>query len=616
MSSENKVIDTQSQIKVEFGINGTSDFHGGQSRNYDPAWWHLEMLRAFEDHISPPTQPAPPKKPRTGWTPTFATPTESFNQKVVNPEKFQRSMSGTFRLIKDLPVDPSSFDINWMLATHELSKLIIPSDRATTSCKAEDLAVVKPKKQRQSAGDALPITDSALAGRQLRGRKAKVADHSGSTSDAETASIMSDLSKADRRRTIGDVPLAEQAPKEPVARRRSSRRSSIAPDFEPASQSTESVPPVPPIPSLPPPTQKTKATPRSPRSKKTKAPPPLPSVAAHTIPPPSFAAPPAVLVQGKAQTDIATGNMEGNGTALQDMDQLTSAVKRITLKVGSREEHDRKQKEREQAESKARAEKKPRKLGIPKPKAVAGESTNKPGQGINHKAAATPIATQQSLPAQAGLSAKPANGLVAEVHNDARPPPAIASDPSAFANEERSRDNNGHTDGQPSTAPLVPTSLSTPGNDIRPMAVQSILSPTIRSPKKGVRKQQSFQKSTNASSEEFGTPAAPSMAYQESAVPDTAARQLHSEHQAANFRSYPDMQQSQQTRLPVFSSTGAIPFGMPPPNKVPSMSSQHGASTVQDSWTGNGVSRSMLSSEEGATREQDIWDVPDTPAKR
>ena len=68
--------------------------------------------------------------------------------------------------------------------------------------------------------------------------------------------------------------------------------------------------------------------------------------------------------------------------------------------------------------------------------------------------------------------------------------------------------------------------------------------------------------------------------------------------------------------LPVWSSTGVIPFAArePPPQSTLGSETAH--------WIGNGVSRTMLSPGDVSasatpdpTKETDVWEVPETPQK-
>jgi len=613
------------------GISSTPDDQSGV-RSYDPQWWHSDLLTALEQYITPP--PPPQAKKSRSWLPTFATPTESFANKVVDPDKLYRSISGTMRPIEELKVDPASVAVNWIVATHELSKLIIPTDRTTTSCKPEDLIVARAKKPRHSTEAPVPAMP-ANGGRQLRDRRTKAPEYFGPASDDESISIKPEVSLVDRRKTIGVLPVSEPIPIELSLPRRSSKGSSAASD-------ADTIPPVdlqaPPIPSLPIhtfPEPKPKAAPRSPKSRKPRVPAIKPSVAAHTLPPPAFLpSRPATSVR-KAElpradsvrtpkTEVPAGTKEGT----PEIDRLASGIKRITLKVPSREEHDRRQREREEAERAAQeAKKKPRKNVIPRARKSADQS---PQQVVRQKgnAATSGEITQDPL---AFVAMPPDQRLTAASSGTANSLLASASGPSPAAIAV-ARDRL--TPARPDPAVLDATvpaqaddssfrSFELPVPPPNNPSVQSTLNTTVVVPRNAA---QHVQPSLPA------TPIAEPLA-QSAYVPDTAARQLLSEHQASQWRpahSDPPARQLQsppiqfgRANLPVFSSTGSIPFG-------PSASSSDHVSSTQmpllspngHHTLGNGVSMSMLDTGDMSATEspedekkKDIWEIPETPAK-
>ena len=97
---------------------------------------------------------------------------QSFTAKVVDPSKV-RTLTGIHRsgspAHEETPPIPQ---VDWTIATHELSKLLTPTNRQIFSCRPEELAEVRVKKERQSIA-AIPPTDRGMSGRQLRDRKAK-----------------------------------------------------------------------------------------------------------------------------------------------------------------------------------------------------------------------------------------------------------------------------------------------------------------------------------------------------------------------------------------------------------------------------------------------------------
>ena len=269
-------------------LNGTAKQHVQSS---DHKWWNSEALHALETYEVVEA----PKKPRTsGFAATFASPTESFSNKVVDHEKFQRSMSGTWRALPDL-VDSSVPEVDWIAASHALSKAIIPTHRSTTSCKPEELA--RAKKQRQSEGTGL-------------GRK-----------------------------TL-DGPMTPTTPTvTPQPRRASSRRSSAANTIAHIQQ------PVPAVPSIPVAYQSTPSTPLPPLKQVPKRRSPVKQPASRI--PTTLKTESTLSSQTPSlKTESSSSSYATAPSTSEDLDGLTSAVRRITLKVGTREEHDRRAAER------------------------------------------------------------------------------------------------------------------------------------------------------------------------------------------------------------------------------------------------------------------------------
>lgn len=286
-------------------------------------WWSADSLTALENHNSPSPTPEV-RKARSGMQPTYASPTTSFSHKVVDAEQYSHSASGTMRFIPETTPEATFPLVDWVTAAHELSNLLIPTDRSTMSCKAEDLAAPRVKRDVLSF-DKLSLNDSpGDSGRQLRERKAK--------------------------------PLAPNGVQSP----------------------DESTTPI-------------GATPRKvSKVRKAKGPLAVPSVAAHSIPITALPLPNAVAEvvtptvntfsenvstlgdaavatlssEVAASTRPANEQMQANSDAT--MDELSNGFKHIKLKIGSREEWEKRQLERVEAEKKAKAEtrRRPRKLQV------------------------------------------------------------------------------------------------------------------------------------------------------------------------------------------------------------------------------------------------------------
>lgn len=309
--------------------------HVRKANDYNIDWWNASNLTALENYITPPPPPPAPKGRQRTAMPTYATPTESFTNKVVDPENFKRSMSGTLRTIpfaSSKPAQPVP-EVDWIVATHELSKLLIPSDRQTKSCKPEELAPPRVKKERLSEPPTVPIDN----GRVTRGRKAKTPPTEAGTS----APSMDDIVDSMRRQTISDLPLSTNgtgafAPEslhvpalEPLpapAPRRSTRRSS--------QMFHEAAP-------MGPPTVTTRPSSQPPAA-------PQPTRRPARAPPPAFKPAPAPAVKRVTSSSATTAASRARTPTEYSHTGRPAAVgpKRITLKLGSREESERKTQEK------------------------------------------------------------------------------------------------------------------------------------------------------------------------------------------------------------------------------------------------------------------------------
>ncbi|KOS21160.1 Histone deacetylase HOS3 [Escovopsis weberi] len=121
---------------------------------YDSSWWAAPELDKLDELMAQPPEP-PPKVLRISSSPApaYSSPTQSSQAKMVDPLKARRSFSGLPNVSsRPSPRSPSPSlpDINWMVAARELSRLLIPSDRQTDSCTAEDLNAEATRARRAS----------------------------------------------------------------------------------------------------------------------------------------------------------------------------------------------------------------------------------------------------------------------------------------------------------------------------------------------------------------------------------------------------------------------------------------------------------------------------------
>ncbi|KAF4123097.1 histone deacetylase HOS3 [Geosmithia morbida] len=216
---------------------------------YNPSWWAGPQLDKLEDLMAGP--PDIPKKPRQVTPSTYSSPTQASTAKVAGPIRMRRSFSGLSAANKAMAIQPPSPpppEVPWHVAAHELSKLLIPVDRQTNSCKHEDLNAeatrIRQARQATLAGVTPAATPDRSSSRMaLRGRKPK-----------STLPIDEEELKTNRRRTVATTTVAtpvkgthrdpKALPAAPQSARRSTRRMSGASTM-PVTSPTDELPPLP-----------------------------------------------------------------------------------------------------------------------------------------------------------------------------------------------------------------------------------------------------------------------------------------------------------------------------------------------------------------------------------
>jgi histone deacetylase HOS3 len=203
------------------------------SRRYESSWWSASELAELEATLATPV-PAP-RTVRNSPTPTYSSPTHA-SQARAAILKNRRSVSNLSTAASSAPPrvffePPPPPDVPWTVATFELSKLLIPSERQTASCTAEELnaEATKLRRERQAAlaGSvpqiAAPSPEDRPATRMgLRERKPK------------TAPVEDDFERKSRRKTVaGPAVLSTEESSRgstpvPGKQSRSSRRLSVA----------------------------------------------------------------------------------------------------------------------------------------------------------------------------------------------------------------------------------------------------------------------------------------------------------------------------------------------------------------------------------------------------
>ncbi|SMY24462.1 unnamed protein product [Zymoseptoria tritici ST99CH_1A5] len=591
---------------TSLSINGLP---ASQVQQYDKSWWSASNLTALELKVNPPP-PAQGKKARIGPQPTYATPTESFAYKVVDTDKFARSIAGTLRDAPDArqaPVLPPP-EVDWVVATQELHKLLVPTDRQTKSFTAEELGGVRPKKEAHARA-ASPA--NAEGPRQLRDRKAKgpiraESVHSDGMDSVRAASRSE--SRSSRRETISVLPSETPAPE----KRRVSRRLSAGSTLDVFSSTIEAdAPPVPSLPSTqvlgsnhgmkPPPVpingglQLNSKKPRAPAKPRK-----LATSASAPTSPRKAAAPAVPGVLGKQET----ARPLGSASNAADMDSLTSGMKKVTLKLsGTKEEHDRKQKEKLDAERKGRALKaaETRRVNAAAKKAAlqttprdssarpapqASSNTSVPKQSTAPAANGLPTPTSASTPVFPFDNAAPASSVIAPSTSSVVPPASMHQTSALPVNGAamESLTNAGyasHVGRTQTSVPLTPQPLiQSYAADKNAAGTSQVARPPAFLPI-GAQNQMQAPEHQHVLLPQQLT----------SFVPVNTAHSAEFPQPPSNFgfSSQPVPSLDNNRSLPVWSSTGPIPFG-----KAPARSEEL---------------------EPAAEVPGSIWDVPVTPKK-
>ncbi|KAG4030805.1 hypothetical protein MFRU_011g02580 [Monilinia fructicola] len=216
---------------------------------YDPLWWSLGRLEQLDAAMNSTPLPEEPKvqKPALPHG-NFASPTQSFIAKVVNTPTAQRSVSNmgmrngnpSPRASAPRPPTPPPPDVHWTVAAHELSKLLIPTDRQTKSYQWEDLAAeaTKARKERQSIlaqpdGTQNPaIIEPTNARMSLRTRKPAPR----LTEGAEKEEFKKPAVKSTRRKTV-----TSSATSSPVHKAPPIPSTTLLPETNPTQSTQQSV---------------------------------------------------------------------------------------------------------------------------------------------------------------------------------------------------------------------------------------------------------------------------------------------------------------------------------------------------------------------------------------
>lgn len=126
---------------------------------YETSWWNSENLEMLETGVvlSPPA----PRVPR-GFTPgNFSSPTTSSTAKMVEIARLRRqaSMNG---IAAPRPPTPPPPEVPWAVAAHGLCSVLMPTERTTTSCRPEELGAEATRVRRERHLASMGITEEQV----------------------------------------------------------------------------------------------------------------------------------------------------------------------------------------------------------------------------------------------------------------------------------------------------------------------------------------------------------------------------------------------------------------------------------------------------------------------
>ncbi|OJJ46380.1 hypothetical protein ASPZODRAFT_151941 [Penicilliopsis zonata CBS 506.65] len=203
---------------------------------FNTEWWAPDLLDELETLVYPP--PAPVGKSHKA-SPTYFAPTRAFSAKVVAPNRERKSFGS-----QEPELPPPLPEVGWATATHELSKILIPSNRQTLSCRPDELnaEASRIRRERQTAAKGGSSAGAAGAGAaftapsttdekrmQLRSRKPKSSLPNSPRIETPKKQVL----KSNRRTTIDAVkdildPSLASSPAARTGRRKSTTPTTVS----------------------------------------------------------------------------------------------------------------------------------------------------------------------------------------------------------------------------------------------------------------------------------------------------------------------------------------------------------------------------------------------------
>ncbi|KAL4993055.1 hypothetical protein BDV10DRAFT_179843 [Aspergillus recurvatus] len=361
---------------------------------YDQEWWSPPLLEELEALVYPPP---PPSKPKEKSAPTYFAPTQSFSAKVVLPTRDRRSTgSHASSELEPPPLPP----VDWAVAAHELSKVLIPSDRQTSSCRPEELNAEASRLRRERHAATTGISDAEktptepAAGEEkmkLRIRKPKTASPSVSRPTTPAR-----RTHKDSRRTTLDSPSVARDSSNLTGPCTSRRKSATSTTPNTSSAAEQDLPPPRPLSQGSVTIRKASASrsaaPR--RSASPKKAPPVPRV------PTTF-----LSATSPDEQSIASQPTSGGSERVKDdMDSLASDVRKLSIKLKVPSPEENAARERKAAEERkqrtmkgsSKAPRSPRRApAAKKPSTVASRQTSQPSPSNSHENSPLPDVRRQ-----------------------------------------------------------------------------------------------------------------------------------------------------------------------------------------------------------------------------
>ncbi|PGG96976.1 hypothetical protein AJ79_09383 [Helicocarpus griseus UAMH5409] len=205
-SGENSVAN---EMQSRLGLNDLPEAVPEEDPTFDPEWWKLSSLEELERACNTPPMSAP-RKVRDKPLPTYCSPTQSSVAKIAAPIRERRSLSSQISTDGAVYLPPPPPIIDWATAAYEMSKVLIPTDRTTVSFQHAELKAegARTKRDRHSTSEVyeLPAAEDQKP-MQLREREPKAP-----TPELQTPRRSSRASRRTTIASISDLPDTSTVP--------------------------------------------------------------------------------------------------------------------------------------------------------------------------------------------------------------------------------------------------------------------------------------------------------------------------------------------------------------------------------------------------------------------